>query len=346
MKYSFGRAAFAGLTVALPMLLVLGAFPPRASGQETSTPQERGEEIVANLAAGRVVIAVVKDAIVVGTLENPIEAETQPPAPVEIGTDRVCIILGPVDWFSPSSHRDLARLNQDLPHLRSRLVASTPHLGQSEGGDQATDIETIGRGLLERLNQIAQSLHGKVNLPDGEPLAQLIIADYQGGYGPEVWQLSYSIKQEPQNDNYWDTRILGPVYLQFWPPEKGQSRTLVEFNYPPENAPTSLLNLLRQKDPRLEKIRASDSQMARVADQFLQGESGKIRSSDAIQFLRAALSVIAPPKARETMAIIGQETGFAWILPPPAESQPQSAGQPNQQGQGERPAGAPSLFKH
>ena len=344
MNHLSGRASFAGLAVALPILLVLGGFPPRASAQET--PQARGEEVVADLAAGRVVVAVAKDAIVIGTVENPIEAETRPPAPVQIGTDRAGVILGPIDWFSPSSHQDLARLDQDLPHLRSRLVTATPHLGQSEGGDQATDIETIGRGLLERLNQVAQGLHGKVDMPGDEPIAQLIIADYQSGYGPEVWQLSYRIKQEPQSEDYWETRILGPVYLQFWPPEKGQPGTLIEFNYPPESAPASLLDLLRQKDPRLEKIRASDSQMAKVADQFLQGESDKVRAADAIQFLRAALSAIAPPKARQTMAVIGQETGFAWILPPPVESRPPSAAQASQQGESERPPGAPSLFKH
>lgn len=235
MSHPFGRAKFAGLTSALLLLAIVGS-PSRASAQQTT--QTAGQEIVANLAAGRVVIAVVKDAIVIGTVENPIEAETHPPTPVEMGTDRAGVILGPIDWVSLSAHQYLARLDQELPHLRSRLVATPPHLGQSEGGDEASDIEATGQGLLDRLSQVAKSLHDKVNLPDDEPIAELIIADYLGGYGPEVWRLSYAMKQEQENDDYWETRVLRPAYVQFWPPEKGRPRTLVEFDYPLENAPT------------------------------------------------------------------------------------------------------------
>ena len=64
---------------------------------------------MANLAAGRVIIAVVKDAIVVGTLENPIEAETRPPTPVEIETSRV----GSFSGRSTGSHRRPSRTWQD-----------------------------------------------------------------------------------------------------------------------------------------------------------------------------------------------------------------------------------------
>jgi hypothetical protein len=121
----------------------------------------------------------------------------------------------------------------------------------------------------------------------------------------------------------------------------------MEFNYPPENAPPSLLDLLRQKDARLEKIQTSDPQMALVAAQ-IQTDSTKLLSGDATQFLRAALGAITPPKARQTMAIIGTEKGFAWILPPPAEVErptPKQRAQAEAQ-QKEGPADAPSLLKH
>jgi hypothetical protein len=296
------------------------------------------DETVANLAAGRVVIAVVKDAILVGTIENPIEAETRPPVPVEISATRLGVILGAVEWTSPSTQQEIARLDQELPHLRSRSVPSQPHLGGTEGGDEAVDIEAIGQGLLERLNDVAKNLHGKINLPANEPLAELIVADYIPTYGAEIWQLAYMIKQQEEQRDYWTTRVLRPSYLQFWPPEKGQPRTLVEFSYPPGSAPPTLLELLRQKDPRLEKIRASDPKMAEVADHFLQGTSNKALAADTIQFLRAALDAIAPPNARETMAIIRQETGFEWILAPPPE--PVHPGQ-----KPSRPPDAPTLIK-
>jgi hypothetical protein len=125
--------------------------------------------------------------------------------------------------------------------------------------------------------------------------------------------------------------------LQFWPPEKGQPQTLGEVRYPPEDKSPSLVELLRAKDPRLEKICASDAKMRAVADLFVAGESGKVLAADAIQFLRAAFTAITSPKDRETMAIIADESGFAWILPPPPE--PKKPGQ-----EIEREPGAPSLL--
>jgi hypothetical protein len=320
----------------LTLGLALAAAPLRlrVRAQQPGTPTE---EIVANLAAGRVVIAVVKDAILVGTVENPIEEGTHPPIPVPIASNRVGIVLGAVEWLSPSSHQELARLDQELPHLRGRLVSSTPHIGPTQGGDEATDIETIGQGLLERLDQVAPQLHAKLDLPESEPLAEVIVADYQPGYGPEVWQLSYGIQQEEQDNDYWTTRVLRPAYLQFWPPEKGQPRTLMEFEYPPDNPPPTLLELLRNHDPRLDKMISSDPKMAQAANRLLQGDSNKISAAEATQFLRAALDAIAPPKATETMASITEESGFTWILAPPPEPKSPIAPQ-------NRPEGAPTLM--
>jgi len=307
----------------------------RVAAQATSdTPQE---EIVANLAAGRVLIAVVKNAILIGTIENPIEAQTRLPVPVLLGTRRVGVILGTVDWFSPSSQLELARLDKELPHLRSQTVFDTPHLHQAQAGGEATDIQSIGQGLRDRLNEVAKQMHANLHLPPNEAIAQLIVADYLPAYGPEVWQITYTLEQLPVHGDYWETRVPRPRYLQFWPPEKGQPRTLVEFRYPPEDTSASLIDLLRAKDPRLEKICASEAKMREVADRFLAGESGKVLAADAVQFLRAAFTAIASPKDRETMAMIAEETGFEWLLPPPPE--PKKPGQ-----QAEREPGAPSLL--
>ena len=122
--------------------------------------------------------------------------------------------------------------------------------------------EVIGQGLLERLSEVAQNLHGKLNLSENEPLTELIIAGYLPGYGPDIWTLTYQIQQQEQDQDYWTTRVLRPSYLQFWPPEKGQPRTLLEFSYPSDHAPTPLLELLRQKDPRIEQVVRSDPKMA------------------------------------------------------------------------------------
>jgi len=321
------------LATALALLLGLSATPGRS--QETAEPPSG--EIVADLAAGRVIIAVVKDAILVATVENPIEPETRPPTPVALSSDRLGVILGAVEWFTPPVEQPLAQLDKELPHLRSHigLAPVNPQLQQDAGGGEATDIEAVGQGLLGRLNDVAQGLHAKLDWPPDQPIAELVIADYLGGYGPEVWQLTYPMKQEFQKHDYWATSVLRPTYLQFWPPEKGQPRTLMEFDYPAGAAGLSLLDLLRQGDPAIEKIRSSDATMAEVANLLLRGESGKIRAAAATQFLRASLDAIAPPRARQTMAAIGAESGFAWIIPPPAEPHP-ARPQP-------RPAGVPTL---
>lgn len=323
---------------------VISCLPPAFAQKDSQT---QVEEIVANLAAGRVIIAVVKDAIVVATVENSIEPETRPPTPVALGSERLGIILGPVYWFSPSSQQELASLDTELPHLRSGPslgVSQAPHLQANQAGHEASDIEATGQGLLDRLNAIAKGLRGKVDTPSNQPLAELILADYVPDYGPEVWQLTYEMKQVEEERDFWDTHFVRPNYFQFWPPEKGQPRTLVEFDYPLENSPTPLLELLRQNDERLEKVRSANSKMAEVSDLLLQGQSGKVMSADAIPFLRAAMAAVAKPESRQTMAVIGQDSGIQWIIPPPPETRksiPQVAQQP---GQTERPTDAPSLL--
>lgn len=335
------------LAVAVGILSLIAiplADPASAQRDYSQTPVE---EIVANLAAGRVIIAVVKDAIIIGTVENSVEPETRPPTPVALGSARVGIILGPVYWFSPSSQQEVASLDTELPHLRVGVAGSgaqAPHLQANQTGQVATDLEVTGQGLLERLNTIAKGLRSKVDAPSNEPIAELIVADYLSDYGPEVWQLNYELKQVEEERDFWDTHFQGPRYSQFWPPEKGQPRTLMEFDYPLESAPIPLLELLRQNDSRVENVRASSPQMAKVADLLLQGESNKVLSSEAIPFLRAAIAAIAKPGSRQTMAVIGQESGIQWIIPPPPETRkaiPQVLKQP---GQEERPADAPSLL--
>ena len=321
----------------LPVLVFLlcAWLPQPAVAQANATPTD---ETVANLAAGRVVIAVVKNAILVATVENPIEPDTRPPTPVPLASVRLGVLLGPVFWWSPTSKLELASLDQELPRLHSRLIANVPHLQAEQGGEEATDIESVGQGLFERLNDVAANLHGRVEMAPNEPLLELVVADYLPGYGPEVWQLDYGMKQQQEQDGYWTTRVLRPTYLQFWPPEKDRPHTLVEFAYPRDNGSPSLLDLLRQNDPRLQKVVASDPKMSQVANQLLAGESNKILAADATQFLRAVLDATAPPKARETMAIIAQDKGCEWILAPPPEPK---ANLP----QTERPADAPSLLK-
>jgi len=311
--------------------------PIPALAQEPA--EASSDEVVANLAAGRVIILVVKQAILIATAENPIEAETHPPIPVSLPPGRRAgIMLGAVDWFSVTTQQTLVRLDRDLPQFHARMIPQDPRLKQPQEGTEATDIQAIGMGVFERLHDVAASLHNKMNFAPDEPIAELILADYIEGYGPEVWQALYPIQQDLERGDYWNTRVLHPRYFQFWPPEKGEPRTLVELSYPPDDKTPALLELLRQGDPRLQKIRESDPKLSQVADLILHGQSTKAPAADAIQFLRAALAATTPPNSRQTLAAVGELTGFEWILPPPPERARPTKKPP-------RPEGAPTLAK-
>jgi hypothetical protein len=327
-------------------LLALAAFvllvAPSAHAQQTEQPP--AEEFVANLAAGRVVIAVVKDAIVIATIENPIEVQTHVPAPVPVSSLRAEILLGAIDWQSPSSQQQIARIDRELPHLRFSSVAgpkpnSAPTLGGGTANAEAIDLEGVGQALFERYNDITRDIHGKIALPAGEPIAQLVVTDYAKDYGPEIWLLTFGLKQDIQREDYYNTHVSRPSFVQYWPPEKGEPHTLVEFQYPPENPSPTFLDLLKNKDPRLDKIISSDAKMSQVASLLLAGDSKKILGVDAVQFLRAVLGAISTEKARETVSTLTEDGGLQWVLQPPAEPKPAAA-----TAQKDRPAEAPSLL--
>ena len=343
MSLRFRRAAFPSLYRFFALALLAGvavvfsfSHEPRVLAQNPT--DQPGEEVVANLAAGRVVVLVVKDAILIATVENPFEAQTHPPTPVPLSGDRAGVILGAVDWFSPSARVQIARLDHDLPRVHGHVKPQGPRLQAGVEGNEATDIEFVGEGLGDRLNEVVKNLHAKMELPQGEPLVQLVIADFIPGYGPEVWHVDYSIEQFPQRGDFWETRVPRPRFLQDWPPEKNQPHTLIEFDYTPGLTTPSLLEILQQKDARLEKLSNADPVMSAVSSMLLKGISNKIATADATQFLRASLGAISPANARETVASIGFQTGFAWILPPPNEPKPALQ-------QKERPADAPTLLK-
>ncbi len=279
---------------------------------EPTAGQEADQEIVANLAAGRVVIYVAKDGIVVGSLENNLEADTRAPRIIPLSAHRLGVLLGAVEWLLPSSSREPVRLDRELLKLFGQVAPP-----KSLQPDEASDIESIGLALLEPLRSVAQQIHRKVELSPEEPLVELILVGYVADYGPEVWSLRYPFVQEPLRGDYWRTRVLRPHYTQLYPPEKGQPRTLIEVRYPPDEPAPALLDLLNRNDPRLARIRIADQQAARAAESVAQGHSNKALAADATQFLRAALGAIALPDAAQILALIDERRGFDWVLAPP-----------------------------
>ena len=313
--------------------LFLAAVVPLPAPGQSQQPTAEGEWI-ANLAAGRLVIAVVKGGMVIASIENPVEPGTRPPQIVPLAGNRVGVLLGAVDWSYLSPKTQIARLGTELPRLRMQRSggAGRPHL-QPGGPVVSSEAEGVGLGLLERLRDVATHIHGQLDLGPEDPIVELVLAGYDEDNGGEVWLLKYTITQEQERGEYYQTRVMRPSYYPLWPPEKGQPQNLVEVRYPADSDP-SLADLLRQGDPRLVRIRESDSALAKVVDLLVAGESLKASFTDTEQFVRAALGAIAPENAKQAIATISGKDGFAWVLEPPAEKEKVA-----------RPPGAPSLQK-
>jgi hypothetical protein len=293
------------------LLLLLGVslwFAPPLRAQEA------GQEIVANLSAGRVVIYVAKDGIAIAANESRVEANSRPPLVVELTPRRIAILLGATEWVHPGTGNAPLRLDFELPRAVRGLIPTTPRLQQ----EQTSDLEPIGTALLTPLRTVVPGLTRKMNLGADDPLVEMLIVGFQEEYGPEIWLLKYRLAQEPLRGDYWSSRVLRPSYTQLYPPEKGQPHTLVEVRYPPEDAGPALLELLRQSDARLTPMRTSNAQAARAAEKLSHGESNKALLDDAVVFLRGSLDAIALPNTLQIVGVISEKRGFEWIRAPPA----------------------------
>src|ERR1700694_3404911 len=185
--------------------------------------ENRGGEIVANLATGRVVFCVTKDAIIVAATSGGGEVGSRPPAVLPVSSGRIGILLGAIDWTAPDTAK-ATRFDAELP----AVAANALRRPSQKPSEETSEIEDIGVGMLELIRPLVDQIHHKLDLAPDEPLVELILADYVQGYGPEIWNLQYRVHQETLANDYWQTRILRPAYVQLYPPEKGQPRTFIE----------------------------------------------------------------------------------------------------------------------
>jgi hypothetical protein len=289
------------------LMAALLCFPASAMSQE--------EELVVNLSAGRVVVLVAKDGIAVGAVEEKLEANSRPPVVVQLSGTRIAILLGAVEWVQAGGAVPPVRMDLKLAEVSSQIrlpqAASGPPTPQPD--EQANDIEQLGLGMLEALRPLATQLHRKVELGE-EPLLEIVLVGYVPDYGPEVWSIRYGIAQEPLRGDYLRTRVLRPRYTQYYPPEKGQPRTLVEVHYPASREQSLLMRA--QNDAKLETLRTGDAELARVSASLTKGESHKGKMSEATTWLRALLNATSPQDAAMFVGGISEEKGLDWALPP------------------------------
>lgn len=300
------------IIVATGALLVVPASP-RA---QSRNPQITGQEIVANLATGRVVICVTRDAILVGAESEKSEPGSHSPLFVPLTGGHVAIFLGAVEWVELNSGKPPIRLDLDLAKTSTMKTVQTPLEADAR---EAADLEVLGIAFLERLRAVTSELHHELKLKEDEPIVQILIVGYQKDYGPEAWVISYKLQQRLLRGDYWDTLAQRPSYVQLYPPEKKEPHTIVEFKYPPEIKGSSLQQMLQQNDSRLIPIRSADPKVGQAAQLMLDGATQKANSEPATAFFRQALQATAPPDSKLTIAILHEGDRFEWIIPPPEE---------------------------
>lgn len=269
------------------------------------------DEIVANLAGGRVIIHVARDAIIFGAIDQPLEAKSVPPRVAEMDQNHIGIFFGASEWQIPASPKPI-RLDRDIPHV----YAKDPRYQQP--GTAESDLEQIGVGFLERLRPLVGQLHSKIELQADEPLLQIAVIGYgPNSYGPEVWLLEYRVEQQQvgAQPNYLQTRVLRPRFTQLYPPEKHDAHTLFEVRFPNNLQVVPLLGLVQQNDPRIAKLRGSDPRFAKVLEAIERGQANKANPQDSADLMRALLPMLAG-KSTFIEGTLSEDVGFRWVVPP------------------------------
>jgi hypothetical protein len=288
------------------ILFLLGAFLLFAlpvSAQE--------DEIVANLAGGRVILHVASDGIVFGTIDRPLEATSVPPRAAAVDAGHLGIFFGASEWQVPAQPRPI-RLDRDI----ERVNAPNPRYMQPDIGE--IDLEQMGVAFLEKLRPLVAQLHHKIDLKPDEPILEIVVIGYApNNYGPEVWLVEFRVEQQSVTSkaDYLQTHVFRPRFTQLYPPEKHEARTLVEARFPTDLQAIPLLGLIQQNDPRIVKLRSSDPKFAKTVGLIEKGQAQKATAKDASDFMRAALPILAGD-ARFTLGVMGENSTFEWIVPP------------------------------
>jgi hypothetical protein len=321
----------------IPALLVALSFSIAAAG----LAQEHGreDEIVANLAGGRVIVHVAKDLIIFAALDQPVEKNSIPPRVMNLDSTHIGVLLGASEWKYPSDPKPF-RLDRNF----QRIGARDPRYAPAPDGAES-DLETLGTAFLEELRPLVAQLHHKLDFSPDEPIFQVVVIGYAPQqYGPEVWVLEYRIEQEQiaaRGEEYWQTRILRPRFTQLYPPEKHAPRVLVESRYPADMQGPTLQNLIDGNYPTIDQLGSSQSRFEKVLESIRRGQAQKAVAADSTDFMRAELPLIAEG-AHFVMGTMDESHGFEWIVPPnePAEKEIEKAEQDKN-----RPPEAPSLRK-
>src|SRR5277367_3738348 len=240
--------------------------------------RERGDEIVANLAGGRVIVHVARDKIVFAAIDQPFEPSSIPPRVLSIDTRHIGVLLGASEWRSPADPKPV-RLDRDFPQISGKNPAYNVN-----PDEVAPDLDVIGVAFLERLRPLVSQLHHKIEFKPDETLFEVVVIGFApDDYGPEVWTLEYRIHQEEiaTRGDFWQTRLLRPRFTQLYPPEKHAPKTLVEVRYPDTLKGPTLQQLIQGNDPEIESLSKGDPKFLKVMESIDRGQANKAAPEDA-----------------------------------------------------------------
>lgn len=319
----------------LVLLVALFVWPWLRTRAQTQNVEN---EIIANLAGGRVIVHVTRDdAIVFGAIDQPIEIGSIPPRVMELDNTHVGVLLGASEWRLPADPKPV-RMDRDFQRIGGR----DPRY-QVDTGEAEPDLEAIGVSFLEKLRPLVAQLHHKIDVGRDEPLFEIVVIGFAPKrYGPEVWTVEYRIQQEQvgARAEYWQTRILRPRFEQLYPPEKHAPRTIVEARYPAGTKGPTVMELIQGNDPRIGQLGGGEPRFAKVVETVSRGQAQKAVTEDSADFMRALLPLIAG-KNSFVLAKMNEEHGLEWIVEPqePINKAERAAEEKN------RPPDAPTLRK-
>jgi hypothetical protein len=284
-------------------LFFFGAIP--------SFAQDHEDEIVANLAGGRVIVHVARDVIILAAIDQPVERNSIPPRVMDLDGTHVGILFGASEWRVPADPKPI-RLDRNFQRT------GRPDAHYQVGPDADPDLEAIGTSFLEELRPLVSQLHSKLDFSSDLPFFQFVLVGFApNDYGPEVWEVEYRLEQEQvaTRGEYWQTRILRPRFTQLYPPEKHEARTLVESRYPPDMKGPTLREMIQSNDPKVVGLATGQPRFEKVIENLHGGQAQKAVPADAIDFMRAVLKVIAGDQPY-VLGTMEERRGFEWVVPP------------------------------
>jgi hypothetical protein len=294
---------------AYPRLLLFLSFFVAAAPALAQGPED---EIIANLAGGRVIVHVARDAIIFAALDQPVEPGSIPPRVVGLDFTHIGVLFGASEWRIPLDPKPI-RLDRNFQRIGARDPRDKQVPGEGE-----TDLETIGTAFLEKLRPLVAQLHHKLDFSPDDPIFEMVLIGYApGDYGPEVWTLEYHIQQEQistRGEEYWQTRLLRPRFTQLYPPEKHTPHTLVESRYPAGRKGSTLAEMIQGNDPRIGPV-TREPRFEKVLENLRGGTAQKAAPADSADFLRAVLPLIAG-NASFVLGTMDEQRGLDWIVPP------------------------------